>query len=109
MFSLSFQKCTLNNCPVEIKFKVDNIIKEGLREDIKNSSIKAEDGVDNTFAEKENHKDNNVSTYINIQKQPYIQFELILRIIFFHVLDLTMLCIKCIYVTVWTEIHSIQN
>lgn len=53
----NFQKCTLNNCPVEIKFKVDNIIKEFNT----NSSEKVGDGIDDAFTDKENHKDNNVS------------------------------------------------
>lgn len=64
-----FQKCTLNNCPVEVKFKVDKIINEGLVEDIKNTDVdKMEElkSLETTehkidIDEVENHKENNVS------------------------------------------------
>lgn len=49
---------------MEIKFKVDNIIKEGLMEDIKNTSVKVNDGIDGSFPE-ENHKENNVSNSLS--------------------------------------------
>lgn len=61
-----FQKCTVNNCPVELKYKVEKIVKEGLMDDIKNTNVSKSDSVedsdemDHNFEQVDNHKENNV-------------------------------------------------
>ncbi|GLV32945.1 Sarcolemma associated protein [Carabus blaptoides fortunei] len=56
-------KCTVNNCPLELKYKVEKIVKEALMDDIKNTNVSKSDSdeMDHNFEEQvDNHKDNNV-------------------------------------------------